>query len=76
MTQGLEWTSQEQFRSQPIREWFIDGEAAGKTRRFGVLTFATIKDAGHMVRVHAAVIGMVSLSEDTCRHPMISPCGP
>lgn len=50
MTLALEWSSQERFRSEPLREWSIDGEVAGKTRRFGDLTFATVRDAGHMVR--------------------------
>ena len=50
MTLKLEWTQQETFASQPLREWFVDGEVAGKTRRAGPLTYATIKDAGHLVR--------------------------
>ncbi|KAI0714521.1 serine carboxypeptidase [Earliella scabrosa] len=48
MTLDLEWTSREAFREQPLRDWFVDGEVAGKTRRFGGLTFATIRDAGHL----------------------------
>ncbi len=50
MTRELEWTGQETYQSLPLREWFVDGEVAGKTRSFGPLTFATIRDAGHMVR--------------------------
>ncbi|KAI0737546.1 serine carboxypeptidase [Daedaleopsis nitida] len=48
MTRDLEWTSQEAYGKQPLRDWHIDGEVAGKTRSFGKLTFATIRDAGHM----------------------------
>ncbi|RDX51142.1 serine carboxypeptidase [Lentinus brumalis] len=48
MTRELEWTGQEAYQSLPLREWFVDGEVAGKTRSFGPLTFATIRDAGHM----------------------------
>ncbi|KAI0744981.1 serine carboxypeptidase [Earliella scabrosa] len=48
MTLGLEWSSQEAFRSQPLREWKVDGEVAGKMRSAGGLTFATIDAAGHM----------------------------
>ncbi|KAI0686213.1 serine carboxypeptidase [Earliella scabrosa] len=48
MTLDLEWTSQAKFRSQPLREWFVQGELAGKTRNFGDLTFATILGAGHL----------------------------
>lgn len=50
MTLELEWTSQDAFGGQPLRAWFVDGEVAGKTRSFGKLTFATIRDAGHLVR--------------------------
>ena len=50
MTLGLEWSSQRAFRSQPLREWKVEGEVAGKTRSAGGLTFATIDAAGHMVR--------------------------
>lgn len=56
MTLDLEWTSQEAFRSQPLRDWYVDGEVAGKTRRYGDLTFATIRDAGHMVRVRRLIV--------------------
>lgn len=50
MTQGLEWHGQRAFTSQPLREWFVDDKPAGVTRSFGQLTFASVKDAGHMVR--------------------------
>ncbi len=50
MTLELEWTQQEVFREQSLREWFVDGEVAGKTRTAGPLTFATVRDAGHLVR--------------------------
>ncbi|KAI0720036.1 serine carboxypeptidase [Cerioporus squamosus] len=49
MTVELEWTQQEVFSNQSLREWFVDGEVAGKTRTAGPLTFATIRDAGHLV---------------------------
>lgn len=51
MTLGLEWSLQEAFRREPLRQWQVDGEVAGKTRSAGGLTFATIRAAGHMVRV-------------------------
>lgn len=50
MTLGLEWTEQESYRNEHLREWLVDGEVAGKVRAGGGLTFATIDDAGHMVR--------------------------
>ena len=34
-----------------LREWQADGKVAGKTRSAQNLTFATIKAAGHMVRL-------------------------
>lgn len=50
MTLGLEWTGQESYRNEHLREWLVDGEVAGKVRAGGGLTFATIDGAGHMVR--------------------------
>ncbi|KAI0077822.1 serine carboxypeptidase [Panus rudis PR-1116 ss-1] len=49
MTLGLEWTHQETFNSQPLREWKVNGTVAGVTRSAGPLTFVTIHGAGHMV---------------------------
>ncbi|OJT03086.1 Carboxypeptidase Y -like protein [Trametes pubescens] len=51
MTLGLEWTGQDAYRSEHLREWLVDGEVAGKVRTGGGLTFATIDGAGHMVRL-------------------------
>ncbi|RDX49394.1 serine carboxypeptidase [Lentinus brumalis] len=48
MTLALEWTKQEEFRSQPLTEWTVDGQVAGVTRSGGGLTYATISGAGHM----------------------------
>ncbi|THG92487.1 hypothetical protein EW026_g8428 [Hermanssonia centrifuga] len=48
MTLGMEWTGQESFRSQPLRDWRVGDHVAGRTRSAGVLTFATISGAGHM----------------------------
>ena len=48
-TLDLEWTKHDEFSSQPLREWIVDGKAAGMTRSAGGLTFATIEGAGHMV---------------------------
>ena len=52
MTLELEWGGQEAYRDQPLREWFVNQEAAGKTRTWDKLTFATIYGAGHMVQIH------------------------
>ncbi|KAI0756371.1 hypothetical protein C8Q80DRAFT_25978 [Daedaleopsis nitida] len=30
--------------AEPLRQWFVDGEVAGQTRRFDDLTFATIRE--------------------------------
>ncbi|KDQ51312.1 hypothetical protein JAAARDRAFT_140320 [Jaapia argillacea MUCL 33604] len=48
-TLALEWSGQEEFGSEGLREWIVDGEVAGKTRSAKGLTFATIAGAGHMV---------------------------
>lgn len=48
-TSEMQWTGQEGFRAQALKEWTIDGEAVGKFRTYGDLTFATIYGAGHLV---------------------------
>lgn len=47
----LEWSGQEEFASQRLREWTVAGKKAGITRsaRGGLFTFATVQGAGHMV---------------------------
>ncbi|KAF8824172.1 hypothetical protein HHX47_DHR9000060 [Lentinula edodes] len=47
----LEWSGQEEFASQELREWTLAGKKAGITRsaRRGLFTFATVQGAGHMV---------------------------
>ena len=50
MTLELEWTGQEAFVAEPLRDWTVDGKAAGLTRSAGAFTFATVHGAGHMVR--------------------------
>lgn len=50
-TLALEWSGQEEFRSQKLREWTVGGVKAGVTRsaKNGLFTFATVDGAGHMV---------------------------
>jgi carboxypeptidase C (cathepsin A) len=49
-TLALEWHGQRDFAALPLREWYVDGHVAGKTRHAHGLTFATVDGAGHMVR--------------------------
>jgi carboxypeptidase C (cathepsin A) len=48
-TLNLEWSGHDEFSTQPLREWKVDGKTAGMTRSAQGLTFATIDGAGHMV---------------------------
>ncbi|KAI0328737.1 serine carboxypeptidase [Cubamyces sp. BRFM 1775] len=48
MTMSLEWSGQAAFRADALKDWVVDGEAAGVTRSGGGLTYATIAGAGHM----------------------------
>lgn len=50
MSLELEWSGQESFVAEPLRDWTVDGKVAGKVRSSGPFTFATIAAAGHMVR--------------------------
>ena len=47
----MEWTGQEAFVGQPLKEWLVDAHVAGVTRSAKGLTFATIYGAGHMVSI-------------------------
>ena len=49
MTLNLEWTGQGQFVKQPLKEWFVNGSAAGLTRSAKGFTFATVYGGGHLV---------------------------
>lgn len=50
-SKALEWSGQEEFASQELREWTVGGVKAGVTRsaKGGLFTFATVEGAGHMV---------------------------
>lgn len=50
MSLALEWTGQQAFVSQPLRNWTVEDKVAGVTRSAGSFTFATVAGAGHMVR--------------------------
>lgn len=51
-TLALEWSGQDEFSTQSLRDWKIDGRSVGTTRSAKGLTFATIDGAGHMVRYY------------------------
>ncbi|KAG8775315.1 hypothetical protein FRC12_001557 [Ceratobasidium sp. 428] len=48
-TQDLDWTGRDAYTAEKDREWTVDGKTAGITRSAYGLTFATVKEAGHMV---------------------------
>jgi carboxypeptidase C (cathepsin A) len=48
-SRAIEWTGQEAFAEAPLQEWEVDGHKAGKARTSGLLTFASIYGAGHLV---------------------------
>ncbi|TCD70780.1 hypothetical protein EIP91_001811 [Steccherinum ochraceum] len=48
MTLNLDWANHDDFGSQPLKEWSVNGKAAGQTRSSGPLTYTTIYGAGHL----------------------------
>ncbi|KAE9404338.1 serine carboxypeptidase [Gymnopus androsaceus JB14] len=48
-SKALEWSGQDAFISQALRDWTIDGKRVGATRSAKGLTFATVEGAGHLV---------------------------
>ncbi|EKM59597.1 uncharacterized protein PHACADRAFT_250197 [Phanerochaete carnosa HHB-10118-sp] len=45
----LEWTGKDAYDIAGWRDWLVDGHKAGETKAAGPLTFATVREAGHMV---------------------------
>ncbi|EGO27192.1 hypothetical protein SERLADRAFT_413693 [Serpula lacrymans var. lacrymans S7.9] len=45
----LEWSGQQTYLVEEWRNWVVQGQKAGETKKAGNLTFATIRGAGHMV---------------------------
>ncbi|KAF8075840.1 peptidase S10 serine carboxypeptidase [Lyophyllum atratum] len=45
----LEWKGSEEYRAQEWRNWKVGGKTVGEVKSTGLLTFATIREAGHMV---------------------------
>ncbi|KAJ6629865.1 Alpha/Beta hydrolase protein [Mycena sp. CBHHK59/15] len=48
-TVALEWSGQEEFGAQLLREWTVEGKRAGLTRSAKGFTFATVDAGAHMV---------------------------
>jgi carboxypeptidase C (cathepsin A) len=47
----LEWTGQDTYTAAEWRDWTVDGHKAGETKSSGLLTFATVREAGHMGKI-------------------------
>ncbi|KAH9950085.1 peptidase S10 serine carboxypeptidase [Amylocystis lapponica] len=45
----LDWGGNAAYQGQEWRDWFVDSAKAGETKRAGLLTFATVHGAGHMM---------------------------
>ncbi|KAJ8517358.1 hypothetical protein ONZ45_g5449 [Pleurotus djamor] len=45
----LEWSGGDAYRTAQFSDWTVNGHKAGETKSSGLLTFATIRGAGHMV---------------------------
>ncbi|RDB19542.1 Carboxypeptidase Y A [Hypsizygus marmoreus] len=47
----LEWSGKDAYRTRDWREWQVEGQKAGEVKTTDLLTFATIRGAGHMMSV-------------------------
>ena len=74
MTLELEWTGQEAFVAEPLRDWTVGGKAAGLTRSAGAFTFATVHGAGHMVRCTLSIHFLSPLLRSVPARIMMLPC--
>jgi len=46
---ALAWTGQTQFLAREEKPWLVEGAIAGSVKTFGLLSFAVVYNAGHMV---------------------------
>lgn len=44
----LDWTGNAEYNAQDWRDWVVNGKSAGETKTAGILTFASLRGAGHM----------------------------
>ncbi|KAJ3532250.1 hypothetical protein NM688_g7451 [Phlebia brevispora] len=44
----LEWSGKYVYNAEDWYDWIVDGNKAGETKTSGLLTFATLRGAGHM----------------------------
>ena len=44
----LEWSGKADYKAEDWSNWEVDGRTAGETKSSGILTFATVRGAGHM----------------------------
>ena len=47
----MEWERSQEWKRAKESEWTVDGTTAGQVTEVGPLSFVTVADAGHMVRV-------------------------
>lgn len=52
----LEWNGKDSYRSNAWRDWIVAGKKAGEVKQTPLLTFATIRGAGHMVGLEKNVL--------------------
>ncbi|KAG5650780.1 hypothetical protein H0H81_011078 [Sphagnurus paluster] len=45
----LEWSGSSEYQAQEWRDWIVGGKKVGEVRETRLLTFATIRGAGHMM---------------------------
>ncbi|TDL29185.1 peptidase S10 serine carboxypeptidase [Rickenella mellea] len=68
----LEWSGQEEFNGRPWRNWNVSAEdgAVGITKSAGLLTFASIWAAGHMVPHDKPVESLAMVSRWLAEKPL------
>lgn len=44
----LDWSGRDAYAAESWKEWTVEGAVAGETKTSGLLTFVTVRGAGHM----------------------------
>lgn len=47
----LEWSGKEAYRAEAWNDWSVNGKKAGEMKQTPLLTFATVRGAGHMMSI-------------------------
>jgi carboxypeptidase C (cathepsin A) len=52
----LSWSQSDVYQQESWREWTVDGKTVGEVKQTDLLTFVTIREAGHMISIFISTL--------------------